>query len=372
MDESLAMRIAYVSLHWPRTITSGVGKKMSDQLQIWRELGHEAQLFMHTHPYPDQKLLLPAQVIEYQTVPGIRGKIKTETNRIDAISRLIKAVEAYRPDVIYLRSGMYAYPLHKLFQVAPVVMEINSNDVSEHRHLGIVYYFYNRLTRNIDLSRAAGLVSVSRELLSLPVFNRYGKLTRVIANGIDLSRVMELPAPNNSRPRLVFIGTPGYPWHGVEKLAMLANSFPDLMIDVIGYDTLGAAASMTNVVLHGYLTSQSYQQIIGGADVAIGSLALHRNNLNEASPLKTRECLAYGLPSILPYIDTDLDEVISDTLLKIPNQEDNVLNYGRAIYDFAYRMRGRRIDRQLIGPLIDMHAKETKRIDFFEEIISKR
>jgi hypothetical protein len=186
----------------------------------------------------------------------------------------------------------------------------------EHRHLGIVYYFYNRLTRNIDLSRAAGLVSVSRELLSLPVFNRYGKLTRVIANGIDLSRVMELPAPNNSRPRLVFIGTPGYPWHGVEKLAMLANAFPDLMIDVIGYDTLGAAVSMDEYCFTWISDFSIFQQIIGGADVAIGSLALHRNNLNEASPLKNRECLAYGLPSILPYIDTDLDEVISDYLVE--------------------------------------------------------
>lgn len=38
--------------------------------------------------------------------------------------------------------------------------------------------------------------------------------------------------------------------------------------------------------------------------VCIGTLALHRKNMTEASPLKTREYLAHGFPVIIGYKDT--------------------------------------------------------------------
>ncbi len=41
------MRIAYVSLHWPRTVESGVGKKIIQQKSAWQKAGHEVQFFMH-------------------------------------------------------------------------------------------------------------------------------------------------------------------------------------------------------------------------------------------------------------------------------------------------------------------------------------
>jgi hypothetical protein len=35
------MRIAILSLHWPRTLSSGVGKKYNRQINTWRQMGHE-------------------------------------------------------------------------------------------------------------------------------------------------------------------------------------------------------------------------------------------------------------------------------------------------------------------------------------------
>jgi hypothetical protein len=106
-------------------------------------------------------------------------------------------------------------------------------------------------------------------------------------------------------------------------------------------------------------------------DLAISTLALHRKGMKEACPLKTRECLAYGLPMVLPYVDTDLKDLDADSLLKIPNKEDNIQTHGQAIRDFAYRMRGKRVDREMITS-IDQVSKEAERIRFFEEIISSR
>ena len=171
-------------------------------------------------------------------------------------------------------------------------------------------------------------------------------------------------------PGWLFIGTPGYSWHGVDKLVELARTFPDLHIDIVGYEQLPEHEPLpSNLTLHGYLNADGYKKVMAGCDLAISTLALYRKGMEEACPLKTRECLAYGLPMVLPYVDTDLKDLNADFLLKIPNKEDNIQTHGQAIHDFAYRMRGQRADRKMIAS-IDQVAKEAERIHFFEEIIS--
>ncbi len=362
------MRIAYVSLHWPRTRHSGVGKKLNRQIESWQAAGHEARLFMHTSRYEPAADLVPAEVIPYDSSGGLRAELA----RSRAARRLVDAVRAYRPDVIYLRLAMYVYPVHRLARIAPLVGEVNTNDLTQHEELGKLYALYNRLTRGILLRRLDGLAAVSRELAEAPAFAAFRKPTRVIANGIDLQQFDPLPAPANSQPRLVFIGSPGYVWHGADKLVSLARLLPEIQFDVIGYETLPAAEPVpSNLHLHGYLTADEYRRILAQADAAISSLGLHRIGLQEASPLKSRECLAYGLPLILAYRDTDLHDLDCDFLLRIPNTEDNVQTHAEAIRDFAYRMRGRRVDRAAIAA-IDQAHKEAERLAFFQEAIARR
>ena len=360
------MRIAYVSLHWPRTRTSGVGKKIQAQVAAWREKGHEARLFMHTAQHQPQSDLIQADYFFYTAA----GKIKTELNRISAMTRMIAAIRHFRPDLIYLRYGIYVFPAHRLMDIAPVVEEINTNDLTQHEELGRVYSLYNRLTRGILLRRVRGLVTVSRELAASPAFAPYRKPTQVIANGWDLESFPPLPAPSNQPPRLVFIGNPGYPWHGVDKLVDLARRTPDIKMDIIGYRELpGLGPLPANITLHGYLALDDYKNVLSCADAALSSLALHRVQLEEASPLKSRECLAFGLPLVIAYIDTDLDDLSCDFLLKIPNKEDNIQTHAERIRDFAYRMRGRRADRELLAARIGSSQKEVTRLSFFDKII---
>jgi len=359
------MRIAYVSLHWPRTRNSGVGKKIESQLSVWNAVGHEARLFMHTAPYEPPSDLIEAEYFFYAT----SGKIKTELNRIAAMTRMVAAVREFRPDVIYLRYGIYVFPAHRLMDIAPVIEEINTNDLTQHEELGKIYSLYNRLTRGIILRRVHGLVTVSRELAVSSAFASYRRHTQVIANGWELDDFPQLPAPSNKIPRLVFIGNPGYPWHGVDKLVALARFVPDIRLDIIGYHGLPDLEPLpTNITLHGYLALQEYKSVLSSSDVAISSLALHRVQLEEASPLKSRECLAFGLPMVISYIDTDLDDLNCDFLLKIPNKEDNIQSHAPVIRDFAYRMRGRRTDRDILMSRIGSRHKELARLSFFDKI----
>jgi glycosyltransferase involved in cell wall biosynthesis len=363
------MRIAYVSLHWPRARNTGVGKKIQSQIQAWNAGGHEARLFMHTSLYEPQSELIEADYFFYL----LGNKIKTEWNRITAMSRMIEAIRNYHPDLIYLRYGMYVFPAHRLMNIAPVVEEINTNDLSQHEQLGRVYHLYNRLTRGIFLRRVRGLVAVSQELAVSADFATFKKPTVVIANGIDLDSIDPLPAPNNKTPCLFFIATPGYSWHGVDKLVSLARMYPDLTVNIVGYDHIHDRNPLPeNVHLHGYLTPNAYVNLLLHSDVAVSTLALYRKGMQEASPLKTRECLAYGLPLVIAYTDTDLDEVTVDFLLKIPNKEDNIQTHAHSIRDFAYRMRGRRADREFLRQYIDADQKEVMRLSFFQELLQKR
>ncbi|MBI3151541.1 MAG: glycosyltransferase family 4 protein [Chloroflexi bacterium] len=359
------MRIAYVSLHWPRTRNSGVGKKIQSQVTSWNAMGHEARLFMHTSTYESLSDLIDADYFFYPAA----GKIRTEINRIEAMRRMISAIRDFRPDLIYLRYSIYVYPAHRLMDIAPVIEEINTNDLTQHEGLGGIYSLYNRLTRGIFLRRIRGLVAVSRELAVSSAFTSYCKPTHVIANGVNLAGFEQLPFPKNEVPRLVFIGNPGYPWHGVDKLVTLARLLPDIRVDIIGYDQLQDLEPLPeNISLHGYLGMDDYKAVLAQADAAISSIALHRVQLEEASPLKSRECLAFGLPLIIAYTDTDLNESDCDFLLKIPNQEDNVQTHAQAIHDFVYQIRGHRVSREMIFNL-DQKRKEQDRMEFFNKIL---
>ncbi len=360
------MRIAYVSLHWPRTCNSGVGRKIQSQISAWTERGHEVRLFMHTSTYEPQSDLIPAECFFY----AVSGRLKTEFNRIEAAGRMVAAVRRFEPDIIFLRYGIYVFPAHRLMEIAPVVEEINTNDLAQHEQLGMVYNIYNRLTRGIFLRRVRGLVAVSHELALSPAFAGFHKPTVVIANGIDLDTIEPLPAPNNDSPHLFFIATPGYSWHGIDKLVDLARLYPDLTVNVVGYDRIPECEPLPgNVRLHGYLKPGAYLDLLGSSDLAVSTLALHRKDMQEASPLKTRECLAYGLPIVVAYADTDLEQAPEEFVLKIPNKEDNIQTHAQLIREFAYRMRGCRANREFLRQHIDADQKETLRLSFFEKLL---
>jgi hypothetical protein len=361
------MRIAYVTLHWPRRRASGIGRKIEEQMAAWRQEGHTVQLFSHRTPVDHPDELVDGLSFEYKPT----GKLMTEINRSRAIPAMVEAVKKFSPDVIYLRWSMYVFPSHRLFHVAPVVVEINTDDISQHQMLGKIYSTYNRLTRGIYLKHAAGLVFTSGELQTCNSFVPFKRPNVVIANGIDLSQNPESPAPDNARPRIGFIGTPDLSWQGVDKIVRLAELCPDLDIDVIGFDGLeDGSRKPDNLYFHGYLEKDQARAILAKDDVGLGTLALHRKGMDEASSLKTREYLAYGIPVIIPYIDTDLSDLNADTILYIPNTEDTVDQNWQAIHDFAFRMRGKRIDREMIYRRIDSHIKEKVRLQFFEECLN--
>lgn len=366
------MKIAYVTLHWPRVKNSGIGKKIQQQISAWQQAGHVVHHYMHHLSMASNDDLLNGSHYSYPCARTKIGIIKREFFRVKALKTLIHAVRAYKPDLIYLRWGMYAIPLQVLFRIAPVVIEINTNDVSEHKLLGQFLNLYNQATRWITLQNASGFIFTTNELAKASDFTKFKIPYVVISNGINLDKYMPLPAPKTKIPHLVYIGTPHMPWQGVEKLVTLAQRCEDIHIDIIGCDTIPNIDTLPhNLSLHGYLTKEQYEPILSKASAAIGTIALHRKGMQEASPLKVREYAAYGIPLILPYEDTDLHNLKLDTILQIPNTEENVRGYTKEIHDFLHLVQGKRLDQEIIRTAIDSVNKEKIRLQFFEKFLEK-
>ena len=232
------MRIAYISLHWPRTLESSTGMKIIRHMHDWQKDALEVRFFSHRHTVPTGTELVDGENFIYKQHPGLAGRIQTEFARIYAAQHLVQAVREYHPDLIYLRWSMYVFPTHRLMDIAPTIVEINTNDVEEHKLLGMIPNLYNRLTRGLLLGRAAGHVYATHEMAELKVFRKYHKPGVIMTNSLDLSETPYYPAPANLPPHLLFIGTPGMPWHGEEKLVPLAESFADMVIDIMGINRI--------------------------------------------------------------------------------------------------------------------------------------
>lgn len=361
------MRIAYVIIHIaPELMRGGVGKKIKTQIGIWRGAGHEVTLFSLTPaeiPFPEESQF----IFDAKT-----SLLKREINRASSLMRMLDVIRKHKPDVIYLRFGLYSYPLHHLFKIAPTVLEVNSDDRVEYSTRGKFFYWMNRITRGLTFAPAAGIVSPTHELTDIyPMKPKQPRV--VISNGVDMSAVEILTPPKNEKPVLTLVGSPGMNWHGVDKLICFAKVTPEVAVNIVGYSANDVDATIPpNVTMHGFLSYAQIREVLMQTDVACGTLALHRKDMHEACPLKVREAALYGVPLLLAYHDTDLSQINLPTILQIPNTEDNLIAHTEQIRDFAYAMMGRRVDLNVVGPYLDQRKKEQKRLAFFEQVLVKK
>ncbi len=354
------MRIAYLC-HYifnEGIAASGVYKKILHQTQCWCRFGHEVAIF-----HISRKITEVPECIQ-PTWRVFRYTRFSLASRLHAWEMAARAILQWQPDVVYHRFDSYYPALTSLAREVPMVLEINTADLNEYRLGSPLRCLYNRLTRGLLLREVAGLVFVSGELPSLPYFSQYHKPHVVIGNGIQLESYNPLPPSHNTTPRLVFLGSTEQPWHGVDKILCLADRKSDWMFEIIGLKPDGR--NRPNVVFYGALSRREYEPILVKADVAIGTLALHRKNMNEASPLKVREYLAYGLPVIIGYKDTDFPESVP-FILELPNTEDNVMGTIGAIEAFVQEWLGKRVPREAVLHL-DTMQKERIRLAFLREV----
>ncbi len=351
------MRIGYL-LTWRQGAMSGVFAKVSDQVHAWESMGHQVGVFVAT---------TPEALVDWQQLPQLQTAVTGDgaVGSIRAQSALLKALRLWAPDITYVRTSprqaSAARQLHRL----PHVIEIQTDDRAEAQLASLPRRALAMATRRPCLSGARGMVFVSRELSQSASYDFATKNRVVIGNGIDLERVEALPpAPREAPLRLAFMGAAGAPWHGVEQLYALARIRPEWGFDIIGPTLVDGQPSLPNVLHHGELGSADYIPILAQATVGVGTLALHTKGMHEASPLKSREYLACGLPVIGAYEDTDIPDS-SDVYLRLPNRAGAIVEQVLRVEAFIDSWAGRRVSHEDIAYL-DTKVKEAERLAFLQ------
>ena len=341
---------------------SGVSQKIMMQASQWEEAGHEVVLLslisLSFFSVNGKRLSEPKLEIE-------RRGIKIFLQLIASTWKLASMTEVLDFDIVYMRYRPYAPWLKRALKRKRLIVEINSYDLEEYKLSSKLFYVYNRRFRNRFLNEADGFVCVSEELKEK--YASFQKPTVVIANGINVTEYPFVPETNNVRPSLVFIGSPNQSWHGLDKIEKMAEYFGGYDFSIIGTE----GPNTENVCYFGYLSKKEATEIIKQCDIGIGTLSLYKAGLTEASPLKTRQYLACGLPVVYAYKDTDIPER-SPFALELKNCEEN-LDFpviGKFVKTIFKNRALRGEARNFAEQILSFDKKEKIRLNFFERMIN--
>jgi glycosyltransferase involved in cell wall biosynthesis len=245
-----------------------------------------------------------------------------------------------------------------------IVLEVQSKLQAEVFSRSLVLGILSILLDAFYLKKIDKFVFVSTELSQTKRFKKYlhpGNFT-VISNGIALERItiLDFSAKANEF-ELIFLGQDGQPWHGIEQIIELARDLPEFKFHIVGVSR-PVNVELQNLLFYGHLTEVEYLPIARKCCVAIGTLNLKAKKMKEGSSLKLREYLALGLPVVIRYSDSDFME-LRDFILQIPDNEEPITHFSKAVDEFTRYWHGRRVSRDLIAH-VDMNIKERARLTF--------
>jgi glycosyltransferase involved in cell wall biosynthesis len=337
------------------TAKSGVFKKISDQVGKWAELGAKPHLFVITD----------VESVENWSQLDCDITIFVDTNLISKIRNRFQLLLSSREipiDLLYVRD---VFPLFYPKLRVPIVIEIQtlySNELSLRKKYAVpVYKFLSRFM----YGRINAAVYVTDELFRSNEINLSPRIKKlVIGNGIELSRVQQLAHNNPEKLSLFFVGHPDQVWHGVDQLIKFAEIFPQIEVHLVGYKL---EEFLPNVYSYGLLDERSYVELAARCVAGVASLNLTSIGMKEASPLKSREYLAMGLPVIARYSDPDFTPA-PNFILELPQDSSTLESYSEEILTFLKYWSGKRVPRNRITH-IDVFSKESIRLDFFKDVL---
>ena len=340
--------------------SSGVAKKIQDQLEVWRYSKRDFLLFVVTD-YEGSAIwkdLVPESVIKIET----KGKLRY----ISRTRHLYSAVKLTR-DILYVRET-FPVPYLKWLTRPKWIVEIQTIQENELRLRSAWRHILYKSLRKLWNKKFDGVIFVSSELSGL-LQNSFPKSkSTVISNGINLERLkpsMMTKIDNNSE--FFFMGSLDQDWQGTEQLLELAASLPEVKFHLVG-ETKFKSSELNNVVFHGFLESDQYSLVASNCNLAFGTLNQQITGMNEASPLKVREYLALGMPVVIRYIDTDFKGK-HDFLLNLPIDKRRLVDFKDEIVKFSKEWQSKRVSRMDVEPFISSRSKESQRLAFFDRIL---
>lgn len=355
------MKIAYL-IAYDINLNDGVTKKVKSQAETWRNCGEEVEIFAIVPECGVSDI----DARQYQSLGALN-------QRVFQHKALVKDITLFNPDVIYYRYDVWSASLSKLMKKFKVIAELNTNVTSEMKLWlkkdksikSLLRYLAYSLFSSLLLKKLTGLVAVTSELAQDKSYLKHVKNVNFFPNSIDLTTHKTIKTNDNgdrnSRTSLFFIGTPDQDWHGIDIIEEMASKLPEYDFHIVGI----SKKNYSNLFYHGVLPQREYVKILEKCHICIGTLALHRKNLSEASPLKLREYLAYGYPTILGYQDTAfLDMKEPKWILRINSQASLDIN---SIKEFVELNKRIIVQHQFLDEF-SSRTVEFQRLNFFKKV----
>jgi glycosyltransferase involved in cell wall biosynthesis len=311
---------------------SGVLKKARYQVDALNALGMKAELVIVTQEAGNPEVSGPVHIVQYHK--PAKKTLGARLQRANEIRHIISdQITSLGPgDILYYRafgSMMLSYfPLTFLrpFRKCRIISEHNSIEVRELRLEGnYLAVIRNLIAGNFIIGQSDGIVGVTEEITRY--WTRrffYRAIPHVtIPNGFSVGSVpVRNPPPGPSQDlHILFVGNVSR-WHGLDRImaGMADYAGPvQIHLHIIGdgdelenLKKLADRLAITSAVhFHGFLGGSDLDPLFDRYHIAIGSLGIHRNGMEQASALKVREYCARGIPCMISNTDPDFPDTFA-------------------------------------------------------------
>ncbi len=217
----------------------------------------------------------------------------------------------YNPKMIWLNKWLMGLSFFK-----PVFLEHNVNlnielayikrPIERIIHLLTAFCFQftclNHVAGTLEMCQYVECFGVKKKRV---IYMQNGYLASPIRNDrVDQSSVEKVRKVKESGKKLAVFSGAGSGWHGVNKWIDLLQPFSDVVLVIAGpYLT----SDKNQVLTLGVVTSDTLKTIYSYCDFGLASFSTDDLQVTQASPLKTREYLCYGLPIVVNCWDCAAD-----------------------------------------------------------------
>jgi hypothetical protein len=296
--------------------------------------------------------------IDYVFPKGIMRKVERTFFKYKLISR---AIDFDPYDIVVLRyprvddlacRGFYESLGHK------IITEHHTNEVFQLLHSWkldpsfLLRFILENKNASPMLSRVAGLIGVTDEIRKLELEKSGPKPSAVISNGISTDDVefTSFTPYDGKKLKMICIVSAFAPWHGLERLLSGLRLYSGsvhvavCLLGNIGSVYLKEIKKIHNphvtIKMPGMKYGAELSKYFYESTIAVSSLALYKNRMNEACVLKSREYVARGIPFIYAYNDPDIPDDCRFAL-KLPNNGtpvdlNKVIDFAGTVAQFTF------------------------------------
>jgi len=339
------MKIAYICLFLGK-LQTGVLKSLRDRAKTAENLGLDIDIFV-INKFKEQR----EENVNYVKIKHKFPALYFHTLYIyDRNFRKYRFIEKYidlkNYDLIILRYLFADKTGIEFARKFKVITEHHTDTVSEMtnyikicRSLPRMFfrcvkkYFLEKRYGHLMLKNCKGIIAVTDEINNIELSRINHSIPSItIPNGIGVENIkMTGFTPFDGKNLdIVFITSSLFPWNGLERLLSSMKNYKgniNVTLHIIGAVDQNEFSKILGyfdcVKFHGLKLEEDLDEIMGKMNLAIGTLALFKNNIEEACSLKTREYVARGIPFVLAYKDPDLLNVRPDFKFHLSFENNN-------------------------------------------------